>query len=92
MAREGKGMMAMMFGIPKKRITLYRGLGLPESALKVYRDYAKPDKYGDIKRINFTGYTSTSCEEKKALEFSYNAMLLGQVPVLFVMDTDHYNG
>jgi len=41
----------------------------------------------------FTGFTSTSCEESKALAFAYQATKKeGQVPVLFVMDTNHDGG
>ena len=70
------------------RTTLYRGLGLPKGALKVYHDYQKSSKW-----FKFTGFTSTSCEEKKALEFAYPATKKqGQVPVLFVLDTDHRGG
>jgi len=32
--KDGKGQV-------KKRITLYRGLGLPEAAIEVYREYKK---------------------------------------------------
>ena len=45
------------------------------------------------KYFKFTGFTSTSCEEKKALEFAYGATKKeGEVPVLFVLDTKHDNG
>merc|ERR1712110_563904 len=55
--------------------------------IKGYYDYLSSKK-----RIIFTGFTSTSCEEKKALVFAYQAKLKGLVPVLFVMDTAHNYG
>ena len=69
------------------RITLYRGLGLPEKAIEGYYTYLNSKK-----RFQFTGFTSTSCEEKKALVFAYQAKLKGLEPVLFVMDTEHDDG
>ena len=67
------------------RITLYRGLGLPEAALDTYKEYQANRKY-----FSFTGFTSTSCEEDKALEFAYRyGTAPGNVPVLFVMNTRH---
>merc|ERR1712110_867104 len=55
--------------------------------IKGYYDYLSSKE-----RFKFTGFTSTSCEEKKALVFAYQAKLKGLVPVLFVMDTDHDDG
>ena len=44
-------------------------------------------------KFRLTGFTSTSCEEKKALEFSYAASLKPDlVPVLFVMEAKHWDG
>ena len=72
---------------PEERITLYRGLGLPEKAIEGYYTYLNSKE-----EFQFTGFTSTSCEEKKALVFAYQAKLKGLEPVLFVMDTAHYVG
>ena len=62
-------------------------MGLPEKAIKGYYDYLSSQE-----GFRFTGFTSTSCEEKKALVFAYQAKLKGLEPVLFVMDTDHFHG
>ena len=74
-----------------KRMTLYRGLGLPEGAIEGYRDKAK---LGDV--FEFTGFTSTSCEKEQAMKFTYQYGHLkresGQVPVLLVMDVEHFGG
>ena len=79
---------------------LYRGLGLPEEAIKVYEkymdEYARDPKrkedelYDDYRKrtwIFFTGFTATSLDKKIALRFAHQAtQRKGQVPVLFVMD------
>ena len=44
-------------GNAKQRITLYRGLGLPEAAIEVYREYKKKgddliSKYGEIHKAS----------------------------------------
>ena len=70
------------------RVKLYRGLGLPEDAIKVYHDFSKSGE-----KFYFTGFTSTSCDKETALKFAYQATQRpGMVPVLFVMDTDHSYG
>ena len=73
------------------RITLYRGLGLPKAAIKVYQK--KLESQGIFE---FTSFTSTSCEKDCAIPFAYQYGHLrrdqGQVPVLLVMDVEHYNG
>ena len=70
------------------RITLYRGLGLPVKALETYREYQANGNW-----FSFTGFTSTSCEEDKALEFAYRyGTAPGNVPVLFVMEAEHGYG
>lgn len=70
-----------------KTTTLYRGLGLPEKAIQVYHGYRKSGK-----KFYFTGFTSTSLDKEKALQFAYQAKQRGQVPVLFVMEIDHMDG
>ena len=70
------------------RVRLYRGLGLPEKAIQVYHAYRES---GD--RFFFTGFTSTSCVKEIAMQFAHQAtQRKGLVPVLFVMDTYHYQG
>ena len=73
----------------EKRITLYRGLGLPEKAIQVYHAYRES---GDD--FFFTGFTSTSSDKETAMKFAYKATQRKEelVPVLFVMDTDHSGG
>ena len=67
------------------RVWLYRGLGLPEKAIKVYHAYRESgDQFG------FTGFTSTSSDVEIAKQFAYKAKQRpGLVPVLFVMDAKH---
>ena len=80
--------MAKMAGGEDGRVKLYRGLGLPEDAIKVYHGFLESDKW-----FAFTGFTSTSCDRVTALKFAYQATQRpGMVPVLFVMDTDHDDG
>ena len=55
--RESTGFQEKRLG-PKKKITLYRGLGLPPLAINYYKTYLES---GDA--FTFTGFTSTSCEE-----------------------------
>ena len=77
-----------MAGGEDGRVKLYRGLGLPEDAIKVYHDFIESGK-----AFSFTGFTSTSCEKEQAMVFAYKAtQKKGMVPVLFVMDTEHENG
>jgi hypothetical protein len=80
-AYEGK----YAVNLPVKRLLLYRGLGLPENAIQVYRDYQKSGK-----PFQFTGFTSTSCDEEKALMFAHQAHVKGQGPVLLVLDARHW--
>lgn len=61
-------------------LTVYRGLGMPKSAIE---DYSA--KFESQELFCFTGYTSTSLDQTKALEFSYKGLANGQVPVLFEM-------
>ena len=72
-----------------QRITLYRGLGLPEAAIKVYQ---KKMESRDL--FQFTSFTSTSCVKDCAIPFAYQYDHLrrdqGQVPVLLVMDVKHW--
>ena len=59
-----------------KRITLYRGLGLPEKAIQVYHDYLKKSQENphDLKtKFEFTGFTSTSCVKEKGIMFAFQA-------------------
>ena len=74
---------------------LYRGLGLPEEAIKVYEKFMeeyKKEQRGEKTNfydytIYFTGFTATSLDKKIALRFAHQAtQRKGQVPVLFVMD------
>ena len=46
--------------------TLYRGLGLPKTALKAYRELLQSKK-----RFFFTGFTSTTLNEEIALGFAF---------------------
>ena len=62
-------------------------MGLPEKAIQGYYDYLSSKA-----EFKFTGFTSTSCEEKKALVFAYQAKLRGLVPVLFVMEAKYDKG
>ena len=48
------------------RFTLYRGLGLPEEAIKTYREFLKTEE-----RFHFTSFMSTSTDKNIALEFAY---------------------
>ena len=54
------------------------------------------EKDEDEASFQFTGFTSTSCEREQATKFAYQNGELrrqsGQVPVLLVMDTEHYDG
>jgi len=89
-AQENQEVQKKRHGVKEKkdRITLYRGLGLPEKALETYKEYQ-----ANGKEFCFTGFTSTSCEEDKALEFAYRyGTAPGNVPVLFVMNTYHRDG
>ena len=80
-------------------------MGLPKDAISVYHEYLKKanslteDSTTNDKRaasFSFTGFTSTSCEKEQGTKFAYQNGELrrqsGQVPVLLVMDTRHYNG
>ena len=72
-------------------------MGLPKEAIDVYRDYLKKYQEGDRSndsRFEFTGFTSTSVVKDSAVVFTYQMGFLkeGQVPVLLVMDVEHYDG
>ena len=49
-------------------ITLYRGLGLPKAAIKVYRERQKSQR-----GLRFVGFTSTSLNMEVALQFACDA-------------------
>ena len=51
------------------RLTLYRGLGLPEEAIKTYREFMEAK--GNSKGFSFTSFMSTSTDKNIALEFAY---------------------
>ena len=73
----------------KLRVTLYRGLGLPEKAIQVYHAYLKSDD-----TFQFTGFTSTSYDGQIAMKFAYQAAQKNKelVPVLFIMNTGYSGG
>jgi len=50
-------------------ITLYRGLGLPEDAIKTYQELS--EKTGLDAEFGFTAFTSTSINKKTAMEFAF---------------------
>ena len=55
-------------------ITLYRGLGLPEKAIKEYEKLiGAKKKNGKPKEFSFTGFTSTSYDKEVAIQFAYKA-------------------
>ena len=55
------------------KITLYRGLGLPEKAIEDYEDLIDAKRYGKPKPFAFTGFTSTSYDKEVAKSFAYKA-------------------
>ena len=76
-----------------KRVTLYRGIGLPPKAISLYQNMldGKTDNH-----FSFTAFTSTSLKKEVALKFAYKAWLRDelnphktkeekQVPILFVI-------
>ena len=82
-------------GTLEQRITLYRGLGLPKAAIKVYQKKMEAKTPKD-RRFEFTSFTSTSCEKDCAIPFAWKyghkQRHKGQVPVLLVMDVMHWDG
>ena len=71
------------------RVKLYRGLGLPEDAIKVYHDFSESQK-----EFTFTGFTSTSIDKEIAMTFAYKATQKNknQVPVIFAIHAPYKKG
>ena len=69
-------------------VTLYRGLGLPEDAIKTYQELLEAE--GRRGEFDFTAFTSTSIDKDTALKFAFQAGERKQRPVLFVLKAMHY--
>jgi len=56
-------------GSSRQWITLYRGLGLPEDAIKTYQELSEKEE--EDAEFAFTAFTSTSINKKTAMEFAF---------------------
>ena len=77
----------VQFDVHRDTITLYRGLGLPAKAIKIYHDFLESQMF-----FHFTAFTSTSIKGGVAVKFAYQALARDLVPTIFVLETNNDEG